>query len=161
MKKATGVYEFYFFCFITPFDIEVNRIKRALLIKNKSGKHSNYPVFGQKGVGVVPSRNMSNNPIAECKKIEEQGKELIREAKKEAEAMVEEARRQGRKDWDRAEEEARPEVESVWKKAEEEISALKKQGEKDKQARIRELEKVDEKRMEEAVNLVVERIFKD
>ncbi len=101
---------------------------------------------------------MANNPITECKKVEEQGKNIIEEAKQEADSMIAEAHRRGREALNGVEEKAQLEIESIWAESKKKVSEIKEQGKEDLQTRIESLDKIDDKKIQEAVDLVIKKI---
>lgn len=101
---------------------------------------------------------MNNNPIAEIKKIEEEGQNLIEQAKKEADFMIADTHRRGQQTLDRAENEAQPKIEAILAEAKNKIAVLIDQGKKDLKGQIQALEKIDEQKIKQVADLVIKEL---
>jgi F0F1-type ATP synthase membrane subunit b/b' len=98
---------------------------------------------------------MSNNPIAEIKKIEEKAQEIIEQAKKEANFMIADADRRGKQSFERADCAAEAEIGNILEEAKNKINIILKQEKADLKEQIKVLEKIDDKKIEQAADIAI------
>lgn len=100
-----------------------------------------------------------SSAIIECRKVEEEGKELIEKAKKEAEATVAKADVDGRKILEKVEKEVQLEVEKIFDVTAKKISRMKTGKKKIIEEEIAVLDKIKKKKIEDAVDLIIKNII--